>query len=179
MDMLPPLIHMEAINRDLLNRCLVDWQHKMGEWNRPIFREWLTGLFHNGKPVAVLAASVLIRKTCGGMVREDAFELGRVCAVRPGINRAAVRLWREFVFPDICRSGGYKAVISYQDAILHSGDLYRFDGWKRIGTSRSGTDKRSGRKGRSKVIWAYGDLSSLDEAAVVADVGLLLDQELA
>ncbi|TIN84339.1 hypothetical protein [Mesorhizobium sp.] len=158
----PPILHVEPIERDTLNRCLVDWQHKMGAWTRPKFKEWLTALFHNGRPVAVMVATTLIRKRCAGLSREDAIELGRVCAVRPHINRAALRLWREFIFPDICASYGCKAVISYQDAVLHSGDLYRFDGWTRIDTSRSGTDQRTGAKGRSKVIWAYGDLSSLE-----------------
>lgn len=161
----PPPIHMDTIDRSTLNECLSRWEHKMGEWNRPIQREWLTGLFHHGRPVAVLAASVLIRQRCGGFDRSQAIELGRVCAARRNLNRAALRLWREFVFPEICISGGYSAVISYQDAVLHAGDLYRFDGWTRVGVSRSGTDARSGRRGRSKVIWAYGDLSPLSLVA--------------
>ncbi len=156
--MLPPLVHLEAIDRSTLNRCLVEWRHQMGEWNRPITKEWLTGLFHHGVPVAVLAAGPLIRERCAGFGRADAFELGRVCAARRDLNRAALRLWREFIFPAICAAEGYPLVISYQDAVIHSGDLYRFDGWQRIGASRSGTDTRSGRKGRSKVIWAWGDL---------------------
>lgn len=159
LDLLPPIAHLAPIDREDLNRCLLAWGHRMGEWNRPIEREWLTGLFQDGKLVVVLAASVLIRETCAGLSRDQAFELGRVCAARPHLNRAALRLWREFVFPTICRRHGYRAVVSYQDAVLHSGDLYRFDGWKWIGSSRSGTDRRSGRKGRSKVIWAWGDLS--------------------
>ena len=127
----------------------------MGEWNRPFTKEWLTGLFHHGRPVAVLAAAVLIQPRCGGYTRAEAFELGRVCACRRDINRAALRLWREFILPDICHAEGFRAVISYQDAVLHSGDLYRFDGWFKVGESRSGTDRRSGRKGRRKIIWAY------------------------
>ncbi len=45
---------------------------------------------------------------------------------------------------------------SYQDADMHSGNTYRFDGWTRIGFSSSGTDIRSGRKGRRKWIWHWG-----------------------
>lgn len=153
--MLLPIASLEPIGRSDLNACLTAWGHKMGEWNRPLMKEWLTGLFHEGRLVAVLAAAGLIRERCGGFTREQAFELGRVCAVRRDLNRAALRLWREFVFPSICRAEGYRAVISYQDAVIHSGDLYRFDGWRRVGKSRSGADQRTGRRGRSKVIWAF------------------------
>jgi antitoxin VapB len=129
----------------------------MGPWERPPeFAEWFHGLRHNGELVAVLAAGQLIRATtCGGLTRAEAFELGRVCAARRNINRAALRLWREFVAPAIAHAHGYRWVISYQDAKLHKGDLYRFDGWKQLGASRSGTDQRSGRKGRSKIIWGW------------------------
>lgn len=150
-----PYVTLEPIERSELNQCLTEWGHQMGAWERPLMKEWLTGLFHHGRPVAVLAAASLIRERCGGFSRSEAFELGRVCAARRDINRAALRLWREFVFPDICRSNGYRAVISYQDAALHTGDLYRFDGWRKLGESSSGTDSRSGRKGRKKVIWGY------------------------
>jgi len=156
-----PVISLEPIDRECLNACLTAWGHKMGEWNRPLMKEWLHGLFHNGRPVAVTASASLIRERCGGFTRAEAFELGRVCAIRRDINRAALRLWREFVFPDICRSEGYVAVISYQDAVLHSGNLYRFDGWRVVGKSRSGSDSRSGRKGRRKVVWAFDFKGSL------------------
>ena len=49
----------------------------------------------------------------------------------------------------------YTHAISYQDADLHNGDTYRFDGWKREGYSSSGNDSRSGRKGRNKWIWVW------------------------
>jgi len=55
------------------------------------------------------------------------------------------------VFPAL----GYPFAISYQDADLHNGNTYRFDGWKRIGRSKSGVDTRSGRKGRDKIIWLW------------------------
>jgi hypothetical protein len=49
----------------------------------------------------------------------------------------------------------FRVAISYQDAALHSGNLYRFDGWQRRAFSHSGTDTRSGRPGRDKWIWVY------------------------
>lgn len=60
-----------------------------------------------------------------------------------------------FVFPVLARERGYRWAVSYQDGALHSGNLYRFDGWVRIGRSRSSVDPRTGRKGRNKVIWGW------------------------
>lgn len=153
---LPPLVSFDRIDRDELNASLVSWGHKMGAWNRPNFgAEAFHGLRHDGRLVAVTAAARLIPAATAGLTREDAFELGRVCAARPDLNRVVLRLWREFVFPPMCKINGWTWAISYQDAALHTGDLYRFDGWTRIGYSHSGTDARSGRKGRNKVIWGW------------------------
>jgi hypothetical protein len=67
----------------------------------------------------------------------------------------ALRLWREFVFPTL----GYRYAISYQDADLHNGNTYRFDGWKRLPLiGRSGPDSRSGRLGRRKYVWLWENL---------------------
>lgn len=155
-----PIAHLAQIDRDTLNRALVDWGHRMGPWDRPNFRDaWFHGLHHNGQLVAVVACGDLIREhvttTAGPLDRSQAFELGRLCAVRPHLCRAMLRLWREFVFPAICDRHGYSWVVSYQDAVMHRGDVYRFDGWVEIGRSSSGTDTRSGRKGRRKVIWGW------------------------
>jgi hypothetical protein len=151
----PPLIAFEAIELRDLNRCLVAWDHKMGPWNRPTHRGWFHGLLHNGRIVAVAAAGDLIRETCAGLTRSEALELARMCAERPNLNRVALRLWREFVLPGLAARHGWSWAVSYQDAALHSGNLYRFDGWAKLGESSSGTDKRSGRRCRRKVIWGW------------------------
>lgn len=158
--LIAPIAHMEQIDRRTLNGALVEWGHKMGPWDRPSFREgWFHGLFQNGDLMAVVACGDLIREhvmtTAGPLDRAAAFELGRLCAARPHLCRAMLRLWREFVFPAICTVHGYSWVISYQDALLHRGDTYRFDGWVELGRSNSGTDRRSGRRGRRKVIWGW------------------------
>ena len=151
----PPIARIEAVDLDVLNECLESWGHKMGPWRRPTWRGWFHALYHHDEPVAVAAAGDLIRERCAGMTRDQALELGRLCAARPDLCRVMLRLWREFVFPDLCRAHGFEWVLSYQDAVLHTGNLYRFDGWERLATSRSGTDQRSGRKGRNKVIWGW------------------------
>jgi antitoxin VapB len=170
MSFLSALVSFDSISLADLNRCLVAWQHKMGPWERPDYkRARFFGMRHDGELVAVLASDQLMREKCGGLTRDEAFELGRVCAVREHLNRAALRLWREFVFPALCREHGWQWVISYQDAALHSGDLYRFDGWVRLGFSHSGTDQRSGKRGRDKVIWGWhADLSTRRAAQVSA-----------
>ena len=163
--LLDPLVSFDAISIDELNRCLVLWGHKMGPWERPDFgNARFHGLRHNGELIAVAAADQLIPEAVCGLSRSEAIELGRVCASRPHLNRVLLRLWREFVFPAICRERGCTWAISYQDAVLHSGDLYRFDGWQQLGKSNSGTDQRSGRKGRRKIIWGWQLRESLPAA---------------
>lgn len=149
--LLPPPVSFEAVDLATLNGCLVSWGHKMGPLNRPFKVGPFHALCHHGQPVAVCAAAHLITAEVCGLPRCEAIELARVCAVRPDLCRVALRLWREFVLPVLPQQWA----ISYQDAMQHSGNLYRFDGWVAVGSSSSGTDKRSGRRGRRKVIWAW------------------------
>lgn len=147
----------------------------MGPLNRPQFGTigGAHGLRHDGRIVAVTATETLITPSTCGISREDGIELARVCAERQGLNRVAVRLWREFVFPAFCRAHQFRWAISYQDAVEHSGDLYRFDGWVRLGKTSSGTDPRAiggVRKGRRKVVWGYSSDRELMGAAAARDI---------
>jgi len=114
-------------------------------------------LLHEGRPVAITTTHTLIRDCVGGggdlpINRGNSVELSRLCAERAGLCRVALRLWREFVFAGM----DAEYAISYQDADLHNGDTYRFDGWVRLPEkSRSGTDQRSGREGRDKWVWVW------------------------
>jgi len=156
--LIAPIAHIEAIELADANAALVRWEHRMGPCNRPNGYMWAHGLFAHGELIAVTISAALIRETCAGLTRAEAFELARLCAARPHLCRAMLRLWREFVFPAHCRRHGYEWAISYQDEALHSGDTYRFDGWVRLREhARSGTDQRSGRKGRSKTIWGWNE----------------------
>ena len=128
----------------------------MGEIHRPT-RGWSYGLRHEGRLLAVVATDTLIRERAAGLTRHDAVELSRLCAAKPDLCRVALRLWRSFAFPAIAVARGCRWAVSYQDAALHSGNLFRFDGWVTLGRSRSGTDSRSGRRGRRKVIWGWCD----------------------
>jgi len=137
------------------NKFLTLWNHKMGILRRGNQNAICHMLFHKSIPVAVTTASHLIRENVGGglkqLNRKNTIELSRLCANKSGICRIALRMWREFVFPEL----RFEFAISYQDAKIHSGNTYRFDGWKRLAFSHSGIDQRSGRRGRDKWIWVW------------------------
>jgi len=136
------------------NQMLSAWGHKMGELHRGNQSGWCHALFHEQKPVGVVTASTLIAPTVGSanhLNRENCVELSRLAAARPGLCRVVLRLWREFVFPAL----GYEYAMSYSDNALHRGEVYRCDGWKKVGVSRSGKDTRSGRPGRNKTVWVW------------------------
>ncbi|WP_434619258.1 hypothetical protein [Azospirillum sp. B2RO_4] len=174
----PPLVSFDPIDLGDLNQCLTDWGHKMGPWLRPSYGDdWFFGMRHNGQLVAVTASCALMTPRCAaGLSRTEAFELGRVCAAAPDWCRAILRLWRMTVYPALCATRGYQWAISYQDAVLHRGDLYRHDGWVRLAFSRgaSSTDPRTGRKGRDKWVWGWHPdplvrrLARMDEAVAAA-----------
>lgn len=149
--MIDPLVGFDSISTEELNDCLVAWGHKMGPLNRPMGAVWAHGMRHNGELVAVIGTAALISETCAGFSRREAVELARLCAVRRDLCRPALRLWREFLFPAL----GYDWAVSYQDEALHTGNVYRFDGWVPLARSCSGPDRRSGRKGRNKTIWGW------------------------
>lgn len=151
--LISPPVGFEPIGLEEMNDRLVAWGHKMGPLNRAIGSGPHYGLFHESRCVGVVASATSVRETIAGLglPREAAIELARLCCERRDLCRVVLRLWREFVFPML----GRPWAISYSDSALHSGDLYRFDGWVRLGVSRSGTDQRTGRKGRNKVVWGW------------------------
>jgi len=151
-----PIVTFEPVSLETANALLTQWSHKMGPCVRGNARGLCHALFHEGNPVAVTITATLIRECVGGgnghLTRENTIELARLCAARPGLCRVVLRLWREFVLPTL----PYEYAISYQDADIHNGNTYRFDGWERIGDiARSVTDSRSGRKGRNKWVWQF------------------------
>lgn len=152
-----PIARFDAIDLGYSNDALCRWGHRMGPFRRPIeYGCWSHGLYHGDELVAVTITAALVRQNVGGglnyLSRSNCLELARLCAARPGLCRVALRLWREFVFPGL----RVPVAISYQDADLHSGKTYRFDGWERIGFCRAGgDDPRTGRKARNRHVWAW------------------------
>jgi hypothetical protein len=158
---IPPLMHVEQIDGTEADRALVVWGHKMGPCHRPMGTLRAHGMFAHGRLVALSVTADLVRETCAGFGRDEAIELARLCAERPGLCRPMLRIWREFVFPAFGRPWG----VSYQDEAIHSGDTYRFDGWVRLSTGlRSGTDRRSGRRGRTKTVWGWHEDEKVRQA---------------
>lgn len=150
------MVTFDPVSLAEANAMLTRWGHKMGPCVRGNSRGWSHALIHEGKPVAVTITASLIAPRvgggCGHLTRENTIELARLCAARGGLCRVALRLWREFVFPTL----GYDHAMSYQDADLHNGNTYRFDGWTRQPElARSGPDARSGRAGRTKWVWVW------------------------
>lgn len=158
-----PLVHFDEIDLSEANQLLTAWGHRNGPINRPMNGSVISGggdtahaLFHEGQPLAVTITSTLICPNVAKhpeLTRDNTCELSRLCAARTNLCRVAIRLWREFVWESI--RDRFPNVISYQDVSCHTGNTYRFDGWENIGTSRSGTDRRSGRAGKSKIIWRW------------------------
>lgn len=156
MSALFPVVTFDSISLARANALLVAWGHRMGPLERGNSAALhCHALFVHGEPVALATSSSLIREHVGGgldfLTRANTIELSRLCAREPWACRVALRLWREAVFPGT----GYDVAISYQDADLHTGNTYRFDGWRRLGFSSSGTDSRTGRRGRRKWIWCW------------------------
>jgi len=154
-----PLVSFDKITLPEANRLLVQFNHKMGPLKRGKQGAWCHAMFHQGEPVGVVTASWLISRHLGGCDRkwnrDNVVELSRLAATRSGLCRVVLRSWREFALPAIAEQHGFVAAASYQDTDLHNGNTYRFDGWKKIGKSHSGTDTRSGRPGRNKAIWLW------------------------
>lgn len=154
------LVSFDRIDRAEMNALLIAWDHKMGPINRPEYTPPIDfALREHGRPIAVIAADTLVRETCD-FTRQDAFELSRLCSApeRRGVSSMAMRMWRAFAYPLITRAWKTPWVISYQDAVRHTGNLYRYDGWLIVGYSVSGTDTRArpdtARASRKK-IWAW------------------------
>lgn len=150
-----PMVAFDAISLPTANACLRHWGHRMGPLMRGNQGAWCHGLIHDGHIIAITTASYLIAPVVGGgmkhLTRENTVELSRLCAERTGLCRVAIRLWREFVFPSL----PFRFAVSYQDADLHNGHTYRFDGWQRVARARSGPDTRTGRPGRDKWVWMW------------------------
>lgn len=157
--LIAPLAHLDAIDRAEANRLLVRWEHRMGPYSRPCYAfEAHHALYHNGEPVAVTSTGETAREVVGrtGIRRNQCVELVRLCAARRDLCRPTLRLWREMVFPALAARHDRPLAVSYQDEALHTGDVYRFDGWLDIGKAGGGgRDSRTGRQGRKMKVWAW------------------------
>jgi hypothetical protein len=73
------------------------------------------------------------------------------------LTRVALRLWRKTAAA-CWHYWRVRAYVSYADAALHSGQIYRNDGWVRVADVRGGTGGGNwtrGKKYRAKSVWAW------------------------
>jgi hypothetical protein len=149
------IARIERAELDRANQLLERWGHRIGPIRRPMGTCDAHILFGpDGAPTALAVTADLVRECVAGIPgssRANTIELARLCAAGPHLCRPMLRLWREMIFPLYER----QRAISYQDASLHRGEIYRHDGWRRVAYSHSGTDARSGRQGRNKWVWVW------------------------
>src|SRR5262245_51541416 len=138
------MVSVEDTSIEQANRLLVTWEHKLGPLNRP-FRNDAFVLKLGRRPIAVATSSSIIgpevvgfrnlaeRKDAVRWQRHEVIELSRLATAPDAAwaSRVMLRLWRE-VFAPSWPCWKVFAAISYSHNALHSGDLYRFDGWKRM-----------------------------------------------
>lgn len=155
-----PLVAFGRIGDREADRYLSEWGHWLGPCNRPFGRQSF-GVAIDGRVVSLAVSTSTINKTCGGYPRGEVYELARQCSHPDyrAITRVCVRLWRETT-PALWARAYWpvRAAVSYANALRHAGDIYRFDGWKKVADVRGGVGGNSWQKGKryeAKTIWAY------------------------
>jgi hypothetical protein len=147
-----PLVSFDLIDDALANQKLVAWGHWLGGCDRPFGRQSF-GLVVEGELLAVAVSASTVNETCAGFARQESVELARLCA-DPGhreLTRPALRLWR-VVGPRAWarRYWPVRVAVSYQNAVRHTGDIYRHDGWVRVKHVRGGKTGPNASWSRSK-----------------------------
>jgi hypothetical protein len=117
------------------NALLVGWGHRLGALRRPFgTRAYL--MLVDGRPVSLALSASIVSATVAGYRRQQVVELARLCSA-PGhawASRVMLRIWRE-VFAPRWPDWPVLAAVSYSHNAHHRGDLYRFDGWARLGSN--------------------------------------------
>lgn len=152
-----PLIGFVGIENVLADAALVEWGHWLGGCNRPFGRQSF-GLMLNGDLVSVAVSASTVNARCGGYRRSEVVELARLCSHpdHRDLTRPALRLWRK-VAADLWPHWTATAYVSYADATRHKGDIYRFDGWRKVADVRGGSKVNHGRRVSvaPKTVWAF------------------------
>jgi hypothetical protein len=159
-----PVVAFDLEDDPAVDGALEAWGHWLGGCNRPFGRQSWALRVHGEMRAAAVSAST-VNATCGGYARGEVVELARLCA-HPDhreLTRVALRLWR--VVAPAAWAAKYwpvRAVVSYANAVRHRGDVYRFDGWRKVAEVRAcsasrggGTWTRARKKGEAKTVWAF------------------------
>lgn len=155
-----PLVVFGFIDDAEADRLLVEWDHWLGGCGRPFGRQSF-GIVIDGEILSV-AVSASLRWPVAGYKRDEVVELARQASHpdHSNLTRVCVRLWRIIAPREWSMKYWHvRACISYQNAIKHTGNIYRFDGWKKVKEVKGGVTGRNARKGRQKYdpknVWAY------------------------
>ncbi len=153
-----PLIGFEGVSNEDADARLVEWGHWLGGCNRPFGRQSF-GLLLNGELVSVAVSASTVNARCGGFGRQECVELARLCSHpdHRDLTRPMLRLWRK-VAPTCWPYWPVRALVSYADSTRHKGDIYRFDGWRKVADVRGGTAGGSWQRGKkyaAKTVWTF------------------------
>ncbi len=125
-----PVVGLYQIAVHRANELLAMWGHKLGPCGRPFHSEAFAIEFH-GDPIAVAISASVVNGPVGGLERDQVVELARLAARVRWANRVMLRLWRETCAP-AWPCWPVRAAVSYSHNAMHSGNLYRFDGWEKV-----------------------------------------------
>ncbi len=132
---------------DNANWLLEQWGHYLGPCHRPFGIDcWTFDVA--GQPVSVaVGASIvsahLVDDDGNELFRRDqVIELARLCSVERWATRLMLRWWRE-VGALRWSHWPVEAAVAYSQNNRHAGDIYRWDGWKRV-RSNSGSGQGGG-----------------------------------
>jgi len=157
-----PLVSFDLIDDVTANLKLEEWGHWLGRCLRPFGRQSF-GLYVEQELLAVAVSASTVNENCAGYRRQECVELARLCAApaHRDLTRPALRLWRKVAPKAWARAyWPVRVAVSYQNAVRHTGDIYRMDGWVRAKEVRGGKTGPNASWSPSKeydpkVIWVW------------------------
>ncbi|HUT92317.1 MAG TPA: hypothetical protein VMY37_22675 [Thermoguttaceae bacterium] len=166
MNTLFPIVTFDLIDNEEADARLVQWGHYLGACNRPFGRQSF-GLRVYGELVSVAVSASTPNKKCATFARQEVVELARLCTQpeRNDLTLVCLRLWRQvaaetWLDADFKGWESIRAYVAYQNAVRHSGEIYKHDRWrfaKAVPGGRSGPNATwtRNREYDPKNIWVY------------------------
>lgn len=158
------IVSVDAVENDVANDLYEEWGHDLGACRRPFRVESFVMRVRGADVAAASSASTVSRRVTDTLHRKNCVELARLARSpeHPHALRALLRIWRLYLAP------GYPCwpidgAIAYAMPGKKDGELYRFDGWRRIRVCRrsggGGSWSRPSAVNRigdgKKTLWTY------------------------